>query len=442
MTLLKNGHIAPFGNMTVDVVVKACEQFGTPFYLYDESVLLQKCRDVLSMPNAFGLTARYAMKANANRTLLRLITNQGLHLDCSTLNEVRRAHSAGISYNKMMLTTQEVPLEKDRTDLESMILEELTYNICSLRQLDLIAEFAVRNDKPMSIRINPGVGAGESVTRNTGDKYSSFGIHLANMDKVIQKMNETRLIFNQVHVHIGSGGDPEMWRDNIDRELDITEKYFPDVQTVNLGGGFKEARMPDETAADIQDLGAYAKARFKNFEKRTGRKLHMGIEPGTYIAANAGYLVTSVIDRKWSGPTGFEFIILDAGMESNTRPLLYGSRHPFYLVSKEGKLLSSEFDLNAMKYELDYRVIVGRCCESGDSQSLDYQGHIIPRKIADPDVGDYVVIGGAGAYCAAMSLKNYNSLPHAPEVLFRENGEFQLIRRKQTLDQILENEII
>ena len=166
----------------------------------------------------------------------------------------------------------------------------------------------------------------------------------------------------------------------------------------------------------------------------------MSVEPGTYIVANSGYLVTTVMDEKWSGPTGFEFIILDAGMESNSRPVLYGSRHPFYIVSKNGQLHSSEFDLNTMKYELDYRVIVGRCCESGDSQSLDYQGHIIPRTMADPEIGDFVLVGGIGAYCSAMSLTNYNSLVQAPEVLLRKNGDLCGIRTRQTLNQIVTNE--
>ncbi|MBN1780280.1 diaminopimelate decarboxylase [bacterium] len=441
MTQLKDSHIAPFGNVSAENLCRIAEMHPTPFYLYDEAIIVQKCRDVLSMPNAFGLTARYAMKANSGKALLQLIGAQGLMLDCSTLNEVRRARQAGIAFDRMMLTSQEVPLGDDRKDLESMLLEGLAYNACSIAQLQHAADFAVKNKIPLSIRINPGVGAGESVTRNTGDKYSSFGIHLANMDKITALIHEKKLTINQVHVHIGSGGDPEMWRDNIDRELEITEKYFPDAETVNLGGGFKEARMPDETAADIQELGYYAKERFEAFHRRTGRRLHMGIEPGTYIVANSGYLVTSVVDEKWSGPTGFEFIIIDAGMEANTRPLLYGSRHPFYVVSKAGKLLSSEYDLNTMKHEVDYRVVVGRCCESGDSQSLDYQGHIIPRKMADPDIGDYVIIGGVGAYCSAMSLINYNSHIQAAEVLLRPDGRIQLIRRRQTLEQMLVNEI-
>ncbi|MBN2343972.1 MAG: diaminopimelate decarboxylase [Deltaproteobacteria bacterium] len=441
MTWLKNHQISPFGKVTTDVVVRAGQEFGTPHYLYDESVIVEKCSQVLAMPNAFGLTARYAVKANASRALIQLIHAQGMHFDMSTLNEARRVFLAGVPWDKMMLTSQEIPEGQNRTDIESMIQSGLTYNVCSLRQLELIADFASKNRIPLAMRINPGVGAGESVTRNTGDKYSSFGIHLANMDKAMDVVKAKGLLIRQVHVHIGSGGDPDMWRENIDRELEITEKYFPDARTVNLGGGFKEARMPDETAANIEELGYYAKERFEDFARRTGRQLHMGIEPGTFIMANAGYLVAKVMDEKWSGPTGFEFIIIDAGMEANTRPLLYGSRHPFYIVSKTGQLLSSEYDLNTMKYELDFRVVVGRCCESGDSQSLDYQGHIIPRTMADPEIGDYFVIGGTGAYCSAMSLVNYNSLVKAPEVLLRKDGTLQLIRKRQTLEQIVQDEL-
>jgi diaminopimelate decarboxylase len=440
MTQLKENHITPFGQVTPEVVVEAANRFQTPMYLYDETVIDQKCEDVLHMPNAFGLTVRYAIKANSNRALLQLITGKGLYFDCSTLNEVRRAQMAGIPADKIMLTSQEVPLGADRDDLQKMMLDGMVYNVCSLQQLERIVEFAANHHPPLAMRINPGVGAGESVTRNTGDKYSSFGIHLANLQKTIALLKKHRLTIDQVHVHIGSGGDPDLWRENIDRELAITEKYFPDATIVNLGGGFKEARMPDETAADIMELGYYAKERFEDFARRTGRKLKMGIEPGTYIVANSGYLVTTVVDKKWSGRTGFEFIILDGGMEANTRPLLYGSRHPFIVISKDGKLLSSEFDLNTMKYELDYRVIVGRCCESGDSQSLDYQGHIIPRTMADPEIGDFVLVGGIGAYCSAMSLTNYNSLVQAPEVLLRKNGDLCGIRTRQTLNQIVTNE--
>ena len=197
--------------------------------------------------------------------------------------------------------------------------------------------------------------------------------------------------------------------------------------------------MPDEVAADVRALGLYAERRFREFAERTGRRLVMAIEPGTYIVANSGYLVTSVVDKKWSGPEGFEFLVVDGGMECNTRPALYGSRHPFYVVSRTGSLLSSEFD-PAVRAQPG-RVLVGRCCESGDSQTLDPEGRVVPRPMADPSVGDYVVIGGTGAYCASMSVFNYNSHGQAPEVLVRRDGSLQLIRRQQTLEQLTANEL-
>jgi len=429
------------GQLTPKTVTKAAAQFGTPIYLYDESLIVEKCRQALAMPNAFGLRVSYAMKANSSKALLQLITGQGLHLDVSSLNEARRAHMAGIAYDRMMYTTQEVPLGRDRADLEAMLSAGLQYNVCSMRQLQLVADFAAANEMTLSMRVHPGVGSGESSTRNTGDKYSCFGMHLTDMDKALSFAKSKGLVFDRVHVHIGSGGDPIAWQQNVDRELSFVEKYFPNAQIVNFGGGLKEARMPDEKPADMQALGQYAKQKIEEFYRRTGRKLIMEIEPGTFIVANSGSLITSVIDKKQTGTEGFEFLVLDGGMEANARPLLYGSQHPFYVVSKEGKVLSSEFELNAFDPEGDLRVVVGRCCESGDSQSLDKLGNIVPRVMADPQIGDYVVIGGAGAYCASMTPFNYNSHVQAPEVLLRRDGELRLIRKAQTLAQMTANEV-
>jgi diaminopimelate decarboxylase len=433
--------IAPFGTVTPQAVVQAAALGGTPTYLYDEAMIAQRCRDVLAMPSAFGMSGRFAMKANSGRAILQLVAAQGMGIDASSLNEVRRARRAGVAADRIILTSQEIPEGQDRRDLEALMREGLVYNACSLRQLELAIPCARAHGLPLSVRVNPGVGAGESVTRNTGDKYSSFGVHQAGLERVTALAREAGVPITQVHVHIGSGGDPAAWRENIDRMLEIVERHFPDATAINLGGGFKEARMPDEQGADITALGEHARSRFAAFAARTGRKPHMSVEPGTFVVANAGYLVTQVIDRKWSGPGGFEFILADGGMEANARPLLYGSRHPFYLVSRAGELLSSEWNLNDPNVELDFRVVVGRCCESGDSQSLDTHGHIIPRMMADPQVGDFLVVGGAGAYCSSMSPFNYNSHTQAAEVLLRADGSLRLIRRPQTLDQVLANEL-
>ena len=165
----------------------------------------------------------------------------------------------------------------------------------------------------------------------------------------------------------------------------------------------------------------------------------MEIEPGSYVMANSGYLITKVLDKKRTGADGFDFLVLDGGMEVNVRPAMYGSRHPFYVISQNGKLLSTEKDLKTLDNDTEFNV-VGKCCESGDSQSLDRYGNIIPRIMASPEVGDYVVIGDVGAYCSSMTPFNYNSHTQIPEVLLRENGSLQLIRERQTLQQMVENE--
>ena len=430
----------PFGHVTATQIVEAARRFGAPLYLYDEAFIIERCQALLRMPNAFGLEVRFALKANPSLALLQTIAQQGLGADASSLNEAKRAHRAGIPYERIMLTTQDVPLGEDCTLLEQMLKDGITYNICSQHQLELLLPFLRQHPARIAIRVNPGVGAGESVTRNTGDKYSSFGIHLWQLDGIKNLLSKSGMRLEHVHAHIGSGGDPQVWRENIDRMLELVELHFPDAKVVNLGGGFKEARMPDEIAANIQILGDYAKVRISEFRERTGRALTMAVEPGTFVVANAGYLIATVLDIKSSGPDGFEFLILNAGMEANTRPLLYGSKHPFYVVSARGEVLSSEFDLKNAPNPLS-AVVVGRCCESGDSQTIDDYGHVVPRTLAAPRPGDYVVIGGAGAYCSSMSLINYNSYLNAPEVLLHGDGELSLIRKRQTFEQMVINEL-
>ena len=428
-----------FGYVTAQSIMEAAQLCGTPVYLYDERQIIERCHALKDMPNAYGITVRFAMKAHSTSAILKTIANVGLKFDASSLNEVRRAHMAGVPYSDIILTAQEIQFGSDRSALQDMMLSGLKYNVCSLRQLELIADFAVANNIPLAIRIHPGVGSGETAARNTGDDYSCFGVHRTDLDSALTLAKDKGLIFDHVHTHIGSGADPEVWRENIDLELNIIREHFPDALTVSFGGGFKEARMPDEHAANVHELGESAKAKVEQFAKETGRKLKTEIEPGTYLMANAGYAITRIVDKKTTGASGMNFLIADGGMEINTRPLLYGSRHPFYVISKSGKLVSSEFELDdSSNYEA---VVVGKCCESGDAQSLTLEGVSLPRKMNEPELDDYLVIGGVGAYCSSMSLMNYNSHGQIPELLLKANGELQLIRKRQTLEQIVANEI-
>jgi diaminopimelate decarboxylase len=204
------------------------------------------------------------------------------------------------------------------------------------------------------------------------------------------------------------------------------------VRSFNLGGGFKVARMRGETDTDLQLVGRPVRGLLEDFARETGRELHFEIEPGTYLIANAGAILTTVQDVTATGDGGYAFIKLDTGMTELTRPSLYGSRHPMILIPSDG-------DEN--RGEAAY-IAVGHCCESGDmlTPKEGDPSALDPRTMTKAEIGDLLVIEGAGAYCSAMATKNYNSFPEAPEVLVRVNGEPVIIRRRQTLDQIIANE--
>jgi diaminopimelate decarboxylase len=205
---------------------------------------------------------------------------------------------------------------------------------------------------------------------------------------------------------------------------------FPEVTTVNLGGGFKVGRMPGESSTDLADVGGHVERALRAFHVRHGRALHLELEPGTYLVAQAGMVVATCIDVVDTGADGYRFAKLDAGMPEITRPAMYGAQHPIDVLAPPDR---SEADI----------VFVGPCCESGDILTPvpgDPEG-LAPRRVRAPRIGDLVVIGSAGAYCAAMATINYNSYPQAPEVMREPDGTLHLLRRRQDPEQVWANEV-
>jgi diaminopimelate decarboxylase len=275
--------------------------------------------------------------------------------------------------------------------------------------------------------MNPGLGSGSTNRTNTGGPASSFGIWHEYVDEVIAAGMRHDLIIGTLHTHIGSGSDPEIWKKVTRMTLDLAAR-FPDVTTVNLGGGFKVGRMPGEPSVDLEEVASHVHAELEGFKQREGRELHLEIEPGTLLVALAGAVVSSCVDVVDTGSDGYLFAKLDTGMTEVTRPSLYGAQHPIEVLAD-----------NRPSAEV---VFVGPCCESGDilTPAPGEPEALAPRKVSQPQIGDLVIVGGAGAYCAAMSTINYNSYPQAPEVMIEKDGSMRLLRRRQTLDQILGNE--
>jgi diaminopimelate decarboxylase len=208
---------------------------------------------------------------------------------------------------------------------------------------------------------------------------------------------------------------------------------LPDVTRLSLGGGFKVARMPGEESADLQEIGQALLSDFRNFTKEHQRPLHLEIEPGTFLVANTGVILADIIDVVDTGEDGYVFAKTDSGMTELLRPNLYGAQHPIEIVSASSDSARETVDL----------VVTGHCCESGDvlTPGPGDPESLAPRTLPRPLVGDTLVIGGAGAYCSGLAGKHYNSFPEAPEVLLTTEGRFQLIRSRQTLQEIVKNEI-
>ena len=407
-----------FLSPTVASAIAAAQ--GTPCYVYDEATLQAQADAMLAFPNAFGLTVRFAMKACPNAAILRLFAAKGLHFDASSGYEVRRAIKAGVPADRISLSSQELP-----SDFAELLHLGIHVNACSLLQLERIGQAAP--GQAVGLRFNPGRGSGGTGKTNVGGPDSSFGIwhEWAEQAQTIATQYQLKVI--RIHTHIGSGSDPVVWQEVSTASLALVGR-FPEVMTLNLGGGYKVARVAAEKGTDPQIVGAPVKRAFQKFADDYGRPLHLEIEPGTFLVANAGAVLCRVQDVVSTGV--HEFLKLDSGMTEILRPSLYGSQHPVHL-----------YPANPTGRSRDY-VVVGHCCESGDliSCAPGEPETIATRILPEAAAGDLVVLGGAGAYCAGMSTKNYNSFPEAPEVLLQAGDQFRLLRRRQTLEQILQNE--
>jgi len=418
-----------------DLIRSLRAEFGTPLYVYDQRTLEQAAHEVLAFPNAYGLTARYAMKALPTAAIVRLLADTGLHIDASSGFEAERALRAGVAPERIQITAQELP-----RDLKGLVERGVLFNACSLEQLDQYGRLFP--GRPVSVRINPGLGSGHNNRTNVGGPASAFGIWHERLDDVLALQREYDLDLSGMHTHIGSGSDPEVWKHCAQLSLEIAAR-LPDVTRLSLGGGMKVARMPGEVGADLQEIGRGVLADFEAFAEKYGRRLHLEIEPGTYLVARAGAIVASVIDvvdtvsdAEGSAP-GYRFVKTDTGMTEFLRPNLYGAQHPIEVVALDGG------ERGEARGEDDY-IVVGHCCESGDvmTPAPGNPEMLAPRRLTRPVVGDAIVIGGAGAYCSGLAGKNYNSFPEAPEVLLGRDGTPRLIRARQTLDQVVANELL
>ena len=401
---------------------------GTPFYLYDAGAMRATVSRFAALVREHGLFGRYAVKANAARPVLELIRSEGLGIDAGSGNEVLRARRAGFPGGwdpaVIMLTTD---VFRDNA-LEAVVRERVLPNVGSPGMVGELREAGYRG--PIGVRINPGFGHGVVEACDTGGPSSKHGVWLDAVAGVRSAAAEAGLPVTVLHAHVGTGPTLPEFDTNVRKLVDLFVDLlpeFPDVETVNLGGGIPHPYRPQETAYDLASYRPIWDEAVARLAKRAGRSVRVEVEPGRYLVAGAGVLVTRVKDVKETRANekgrGHTFVMVDAGFCDLLRPALYGSYHEIQVVGAGTGRSSVEC------------VVAGPLCESGDVFTRSETELLDPRMLPRPEPGDLLVVQDAGAYGAAMS-SNYLSMGRAAEVWWEE-GRARLISRRETVEDLV-----
>lgn len=402
-------------------VAELARQFGTPTYVYDAAKIIERINDL----RAFDVI-RYAQKACSSLAILGLARQHGVVVDAVSAGEIQRAIAAGYSTHSdppQIVYTADI---FDRESLELVLKHNLHVNVGSPDMIDQLGERAPGSH--ITMRINPGFGHGHSQKTNTGGQQSKHGIWHEQLSDCLRRVDHHGMAVSGIHMHIGSGTDLE----HLAQVCGALEKTVLEVgrtvTTISAGGGLPIAYHAKQSYVDIAQYFQLWDATRKRLEDRFGHKISLEIEPGRYLVAESGYLVTEIRTVKRQGDN--TFYLLDAGFNNLARPILYGSYHPMSVAHAAGPAQVPEQPV----------VVGGPLCESGDIFTQEEGGFVCQRSLPVAQIGDYVVIECAGAYGFVMA-SNYNSKPLAAEVLI-SGGRPHLIRARQTFADLIHGEII
>jgi diaminopimelate decarboxylase len=406
-------------------VVELADRFGTPTFVYDGAKIVERLNDLKMFD-----VIRYAQKACSNLAILDLVRRQGAFVDCVSAGEIHRALTAGFPATSDANSPPPVVYTADIFDQDSLQLvvqHGIHANCGSANMIDQLGQRAP--GRHITLRINPGFGHGHSQKTNTGGEQSKHGIWHADLPDCLRRADANGLGVTGLHMHIGSGTDLEHLRHVCQAMEKTARDVGRSIVGISAGGGLPVPYRSEESFVDIKEYFKLWDATRKRLEDVFGHKVWLEIEPGRYVAAEAGYLISEIRAIKRMGAN--TFYLLDAGFNNLARPILYGAYHPMSIVPK-----ASSGD----ERPLQDVVVGGPLCESGDIFTQEAGGIVCTRKLPAAEIGEFLVIEIAGAYGAVMG-SNYNSKPLAAEVLIR-GGKAHLIRKRQSLDDLTRDEII
>lgn len=398
------------------------ETYGTPAYVYSQATLTRHYRVFDEALADFDHQICFSVKANSNIAILGLLRSLGAGADIVSGGELLRALRAGIAPEKIVFSGVGKTAEEMRQALDAGIL---VFNVESLAELQLLNDVAgsAKTRAPVSLRINPNVDAKTHPYISTGLQKNKFGIPWEVATKSYQLASAMKHIeVIGVDCHIGSQLlDIDPFVDAAHKLVGLVEtllKQGVHIRYVDVGGGLGiPYSEPGESEAPSP--ASYGQALAQALSSLKRHQIKLICEPGRVIAGNAGVLLTKVLYCKESEIK--KFVITDAAFNDLMRPALYGAYHPITPVTEDPGRSTIVTD------------VVGPICETGDFFARD-------REMPAVQSGEYLAVGSAGAYGFSMA-SNYNSRPRACEVLVH-GEQHALIRKRETLDQLLENESI
>ena len=399
------------GVVLADIAAKV----GTPCYVYSAATILANYHAYDDALQGVPHTVCYAMKANGNLAILRLLAAAGAGFDIVSGGELYRVLKAGGDPAKVVFSGVGKTSEEIDAALAAGIF---AFNCESEPELALVDALAHRRGikARVALRVNPDVAADTHAHIATGSLGHKFGVDIGQAEAVYERARlYENLLLEGVSCHIGSQQfDFEPMMKAADRVLELIAclraKCF-DIRHADLGGGLGVTYRPDEPAPPIAEFTAALR------EKVAGYDLHLFLEPGRSIVGNAGVLITRVLYRKKSGDK--EFVVVDAAMNDLIRPALYDAHHEILPL----RATSADCGLRAD--------VVGPVCESGDFLAQD-------RQMPEVFPGDLLAVCTTGAYGFAQA-SNYNARPRPVEVLI-ENGSWRVIRKRETFDDLIRGE--
>ena len=397
--------------MENNTLLQIVKTYGSPTYVYDaEKITSQYNRLTNAFKTVKRLKINYAVKALSNISVLKLFNKMGSGLDTVSIQEVHLGLKAGFNPEDIIYTPNGVSLE----EIENVAQLGVQINIDNL---SILEQFGSKHPNiPVCIRINPHVMAGGNTNISVGHIDSKFGISIHQIPLLLRIVENTKMTVNGIHMHTGSDIldiDVFLYASEI---LFETAMNFKNLEFIDFGSGFKVSYKQGDIETNIEELGKKLSKRFNSFCKTYGKDLTLAFEPGKFLVSEAGVFLAKVNVVKQTTSTVFAQI--DSGFNHLIRPMLYGSQHEIINIS------------NPKGRERFYSV-VGYICETDTFANN--------RRIAEINEGDVLCFKNAGAYCFTMA-SNYNSRYRPAEVLIY-NDTPQLIRKRETFDDILRNQM-